>query len=160
MDANTTHWNVREDAPSFATAERAVHAILSRKGEDVVVLDLRGHSDVADLFVIATATSEPQAMAIAEGVQDELREAGEKPLSVEGTDRRSWVLLDYVDLIVHVMQSSAREYYAIERLWNDVPRLDVPEDYFADPAVAERHPDLPLVKRAAAREESNETDDA
>ena len=150
MVAMTTPWNARDAAPSFKTAEIAVHALLEHKGEDVVVLDLRGLSDVADTFVIATGTSAPQVGALARAVQDALFEAGEKPLNMEGLDTHHWVLLDFVDLVVHVMQPKSRSYYDLERLWNDTPRLAVPDDYFTWPEVAARHPELALVRRGAA----------
>ncbi len=160
MNDNTTGLNVRPDAPSFRTAELAVHALLAHKAENVVVLDLSADSDVADLFVIATAQSEPQASALARSVVDELRDAGEKPLRAEGVEKGSWALLDYVDVVVHVMLPHTREYYKLERLWNDAPYLTVPEDYFAGADVAERHPDLPLVLRANAKNGDNDTDQA
>ena len=156
----TTDWNVREDAPSFATAERIVHSLLVHKAEDIVLLDLRPESDVADLFILATGHSEPQVMALAKSVVDELRDAGERPLHTEGADQGRWALLDYVDIVVHVMLPRTRAYYDLERLWNDAARLDIPEDYFARPEVAERHPDLPLVRRALATTGEGETDQA
>ncbi len=161
MTETTQPWYVSETAPGFLAAEQAVHAILSRKGENVVVLDLRGRSDVADFFVIADGQSEPQVEALAKSVRVELFDQGQKPLHIEGTDKHRWVLLDFVDVIVHLMKPEAREYYDLERLWNDAGRLDVPEDYFSLAHVAERHPDLPLVKRAkTAAETPVETEDS
>lgn len=158
----TTSWNDRDAAPCFETAERAVHALLEHRAEDVVILDLRPHSDVADVFIIATGTSETQVGALAGAVEDALREEGEKPLHVEGLDSKHWALLDYVDLVVHVMLPRTREYYNLERLWNDVVRIEAPEDYFTRPDVAARHPELPLVRRGEAvlQQRSDEADEA
>ncbi len=155
---NMTDRNVRKDAPSFATAERIVHALLAHKAEDVVILDLRPNSDVADLFVIATGNSEPQVTALARAVLDELCDAGEKPLHTEGLEQGRWALIDFVDIVVHVMLPRSRTYYDLERLWNDAERREVSEDYFARPEVAERHPDLSLVRRALAKTGDNETE--
>jgi len=160
MSNNTTGLIVREDAPSFRTAEFAVHALLEHKAEDIVVLDLSADSDVADLFVVATAQSEPQTTALSKSVVEALHRSGEKPLSTEGVEKGQWALLDFVDVIVHIMLPRTREYYKLERLWNDAPRFDVPEDYFARPDVAERHPELPLVLRALAKNGDNDTDQA
>lgn len=137
-----------EDTPAFRLAEIAAHAALAKKGEDVAVLDLRGRSDVADYFVLATGGSDVQVDAIARGVLEEAHAAGQKPLHGEGRGGNRWVLLDFFDVVVHVFQASAREYYALERLWNDAPRLDVTADHFARPEVVARHPDLTLTRIA------------
>jgi ribosome-associated protein len=160
MNNNSTGLIVREDAPSFRTAEFAVHALLEHKAENIVVLDLSADSDVADLFVIATAQSEPQTAALSKSVIEGLRLSGEKPLSTEGVEKGQWALLDFVDVIVHIMLPHTREYYQLERLWNDAPSFYVPEDYFSRSDVAERHPDLPLVLRALAGNGDNDSDQA
>jgi len=148
-------WYLNEETPGFRTAEQVVHAIQQRKGEDIVILDLRGRSDVADFFVLASGQSEPQIEALAKAVRQDLFGHGLKPLHIEGTNRNRWVLLDFVDVVVHLMKPDARLYYDLERLWNDADRLAVPEDYFSWPTVAERHPDLPLVKRMAGAEDAD-----
>ena len=78
---------------------------------------------MTDYFVIATAGSEPQARAIAREIEDKLRETrGEKPWHVEGLRASTWVLMDYVDVVVHIFQPEAREFYLLERLWGDARR--------------------------------------
>lgn len=149
MNKNALPWYESEAGPGFVQTELVVHALLSRKGENIVVLDLRGRSDVADYFVIVSGNSDVQVGALAKGVEDDLRAAGHKPKQVEGRDRLSWVLLDYFDVVVHVQQQKVRGFYDLERLWNDAGRLEVAQDYFAKPAVARRHPDLQLVRQAA-----------
>ena len=102
-------------------------AARDRKAEDVVALDLRGLSDVTDTFVICHGTSDRQVGAIVENIVRRLRaEAGRKPTHIEGLRRCEWVLLDYIDLVVHVFLEEKREFYRIERLWGDAPALTLP----------------------------------
>lgn len=135
-------FTIPDTSDGFVLAERICWHVLEKKGEDLVVLDLRGRSDVCDFFVLATGSSDVQVRAIARNVQDRLVGAGQKVRGVEGISEGSWALLDYFDVVVHVFQPRAREYFQIERLWGDAGRLDIEPRWFADPAVAERHPDL------------------
>ena len=89
----------------------------------MVGLDLSGLDGVADYFLICSGTSEPQVKAIAEAVEDQLRAAGAKPWHIEGREFRRWVLLDFVDVVVHVFHEKTREYYLLERLWGDARRV-------------------------------------
>ena len=108
-------------------------AILSKKGRETVVLDVHDVSGVADIFLITTGDSELQVRAIYDAVRDQLREnTREKPWHTEGTDHMQWVLLDYVDLVVHVFSPDKREYFSLERLWGDAPREDVPDEGSAE----------------------------
>jgi ribosome-associated protein len=107
-------------------ARLAVDAILEKKGKDILVLDVAGVSGVADVFILVTGDSELQNRAIVESVRIKLKqEAGERPWHVEGTDHHHWVLMDYVDLVVHVFLAEKREFYELERLWGDAPREEV-----------------------------------
>lgn len=106
------------------TAQRvreAVSAADDRKAVDMKVLHLQKVSDFTDYFVICSGTSERQVQAIADAVQERLREHRVRPLHVEGYNRAQWVLLDYGDLVVHVFQEEPRRHYALERLWGDAP---------------------------------------
>lgn len=103
----------------------AAAAAASKKAIDVVGLDLSGLAGVADYFLICSGSSEPQVKAIAEAVEDQLRELGAKPWHVEGMEYRRWVLLDFVDVVVHVFHEKTREYYLLERLWGDARRVDL-----------------------------------
>lgn len=107
---------------------RSVELALERRARDVAVLDLRGISSAADYFVIASGTSDVQVKAIAEHVVDELRQGGVKPLHVEGLTGGRWVLIDYVDFVVHVFHPEARSFYQLETLWGDAPRWEAPDD--------------------------------
>jgi len=100
---------------------QAAELALDRKAEDVLALDLRGVSSATDYFVLATGTSDIQVRAIAEHVLEEFSGRGMKPLHVEGMDRARWVLLDFVDFVVHVFHPQAREFYQLELLWGDAP---------------------------------------
>jgi ribosome-associated protein len=98
-----------------------MEAISNKKGWDVVLLDIRPVSLLADYFVIATGANERQVKAILEEVSTKTREVEEKPLRVEGTPESGWVLLDYGSVIVHLFTPSQREYYHLEGLWSDAP---------------------------------------
>jgi ribosome-associated protein len=92
---------------------------LGKKAEDVVVLDLHGLMDVADYFVIVTGQSQVQVQAISDAIWDGATAARVGPEHVEGRDAGRWALLDFIDVVVHVMLPDVRRYYALERLWAD-----------------------------------------
>ncbi len=98
-----------------------------KKAEDVVVMDVHDLSSVTDYFVIATGTSEPHLRAIASNISDTLAEKhGQRPAAVDGSPRANWVVLDYFDVIVHVMRKETREKFDLEGLWSDAPRVPAP----------------------------------
>ncbi|MDX1492797.1 MAG: ribosome silencing factor [Longimicrobiales bacterium] len=105
---------------------KAADLASERKAHDVLVLDLRGISSATDYFVIAGGTSDVQVKAIAEHVVDELKKDGVRPEHLEGLPGGRWVLLDYVDFVVHVFHPQARNFYQLERLWGDAPRWEAP----------------------------------
>jgi ribosome-associated protein len=104
----------------------AVAAAQDKKVMDLLVLDLRKGSAFTDFFVIGTGGNVRQVQAIADAVEEALRKQGRKPALVEGYARGEWVLLDYFDFIVHIFQPSPREFYALERLWGDAERIEIP----------------------------------
>jgi ribosome-associated protein len=106
----------------------AAAAAADKKATDVVALYVAETLVVTDYFLIATGANDRQVHAIADAVEDALREAGAKPIGREGERELKWVLLDYGDFVVHVFQASEREFYRLERLWGDAPRLDLPAD--------------------------------
>ena len=105
-------------------ARVAVEAALERKAESPVLLDVAELVSFADVFVLLTGRSDRQVRAIAEAIEQALKQRGEKPLGVEGTDDGRWVLIDLADVIVHVFQADVREHYDLERLWRDAPQID------------------------------------
>lgn len=131
---NATYANTSErtaaslSASGVSAREIAVEAACAcsdKKADDVVVLDLTELSDVCDYFVIATGSNGRLADAVVDEVEEKVAKAyGEHPFSIEGRDERSWILMDYGSVIVHVFAPEAREYYRIEKLWGDAPVLD------------------------------------
>jgi len=117
----------RPGAALAATAllQLAADAAASKKATDMVGLDLTGLDGVADYFLICSGASEPQVKAIAEAVEEKLRERGARAWHVEGREGRRWVLLDFVDVVVHVFHEKTREYYLLERLWGDARKVDL-----------------------------------
>lgn len=94
------------------------------RAEDVVVLDLRGISSIADFFVIGTGTSDRQMNAIIDQVEVFGRKVGQKPLGHSGRESDTWVLADYVDVVIHMFSREKRRYYDLELLWGDAPRIE------------------------------------
>ena len=107
---------------SQSLARLAARLTLTKRAEDVMILDLRKLDGVCDFFVLATGHSEVQVKAIADAVDEGLRAEGMKPWHVEGYEARRWILLDYVDVVVHVFHARAREYYLLDKLWGDAGR--------------------------------------
>ncbi len=95
-------------------------ALLDKKAEKLVVLNLQGLTALADYFVLATASSERQAQALADAVEAALKAEGRRPLSIEGYSA-PWILLDYGDVVFHIFHDEARRFYGLERLWGDAP---------------------------------------
>lgn len=108
---------------SRAVATAAARAAAAKQGEDIVILDVRDLIVITDYFVIASGTSERQVKTIVEEVEKALRARGVKPVRREGEVDARWVLLDFVDVVVHVFGEAEREYYDLERLWRDAPRV-------------------------------------
>lgn len=108
-------------------AETAAHAAAGKKATDVVVVDVSEQLVITDAFVIASAPNERQVGAIVDNVEEKLLKAGHKPVRREGAREGRWVLLDFVDVVVHVQHDDERAFYALERLWKDCPRIEVAE---------------------------------
>ncbi len=112
---------------SLETARLAVRALYSKKGLNVKVIEIADISAIADYFVIATGTSSTHVKALADEVEDYLNRNGISVSHTEGYRSNSWILLDYVDVVVHVFSDEAREYYDLERLWQDGKIIDMPD---------------------------------
>jgi ribosome-associated protein len=100
-------------------AQRAAAILLDNKANDVLVLSLKGVSDMTDFFVIASGTSDTHVRALGEHVQQGLKKEGSAPSHAEGLEQGRWVLLDYFDFVVHLFHPSLRNFYQLERLWSD-----------------------------------------
>ncbi len=96
-----------------------------KKAEGIVVLDLRDISTFTDYFVICSGTSEPQLKAIAGEVEARLREESIRPAAVDGFPTSQWIVLDYLQVIVHIFHTEKRDFYSLEDLWSDAPRLTI-----------------------------------
>ena len=123
--------NPEQDERSLAGADlsddvaRAVELAGDRKGRDITVLDLRGLSSATDFFLIVTGTSDIHVRSVADHIMEELKRDGVRPDHVEGKQGGRWVLIDYIDFVVHVFHPAARDFYQLERLWGDAPALAV-----------------------------------
>jgi ribosome-associated protein len=109
-------------------AERIAHLALEKKARDILILDLTGLTSATDRFVVMTADSDTQVKAVADHVLEKLKEQGLRAWHVEGLEGRRWVLLDYVDVVVHVFYSETRNFYSLETLWGDAPAIRVQDD--------------------------------
>lgn len=111
--------------PAVELLRLAAQAAVDKKASHPVALDLRDLSGVCDYFLIVSGSSEVQVKAIAEGIEDRLRERGARAWHVEGFEGRRWVLLDYVEIVVHVFHEQTREYYMLDRLWGDARSVEL-----------------------------------
>ena len=109
-------------------ALRIAQVVREKKGEDLVLLDLRPLDAVTDFFLFVTGLSETQVKAIAEHVRETMAAEGVRAWHVEGLEHRRWVLIDFVDVVVHVFHPETRSYYLLERLWGDATPVPLPED--------------------------------
>ncbi len=114
---------------SAAQAQRAAHLCVDLKALDVLLLNLKPVSDMTDFFVIGSGTSDTHVRSVAEHVMEKLRAEGIRPAHVEGLQQGRWVLLDYVDFVVHLFHPTLRQFYQLERLWADAELVAL-----ADPA--------------------------
>ena len=105
----------------------AIEVALDKKAQDAVVLELREICSFTDYFLICTGTSTRHNQTIAEHIEENLKKQGVRPLHIEGQSEGEWILLDYVDFVVHIFSARAREFYDLERLWRAGKRRDAHE---------------------------------
>lgn len=105
--------------------QRAVELAVDRKGVDMTLLDLRGVSNATDYFLLVNGTSDTHVKSIADHIIDEMKKEGMRAYHVEGLRSGRWVLIDFVDFVVHVFHPAAREFYQLERLWGDAPATPI-----------------------------------
>jgi len=129
---------------------RAVKAIEGKKGEDIVILEMDKNSGAfTDYFVVCSGTNPRQIQAIADDVEKQMAEAGQRPNSVEGYSQAEWVLLDYVDFVLHIFSERARKFYDLERLWKSARKLS-PADLAKKPAARKQPAARKIAKKALA----------
>lgn len=107
------------------TIELIVKALDSKRAEDIQLIDIKDLTIVADYFVIANGTSNTQTKALADEVEFKLKQNGIEPIRSEGYQGGSWIVLDYGNIVVHVFYKETREYYNLERLWQDGDQIDI-----------------------------------
>ena len=110
---------------SVALAHRAAHICAEYRATDVTLLDLRKVTDMTDFFIVASGTSDTHVRSVAEHVMEEMKKAGSPVHHVEGVTQGRWVLLDFVDFVVHVFHPTLRAFYQLERLWSDADVVPV-----------------------------------
>jgi ribosome-associated protein len=102
---------------------------LEKKALDLVLLEVRDLTSIADYFIVCSGRSDRQVQSIAQSVEETARKAGIRPISVEGLTRGHWVLMDFSDVIVHVFYEPVRAFYDLDGLWDHAPRVKLPEPY-------------------------------
>lgn len=118
--------------PAIDSWDKAVLAsrfALEKKAYDLVLLEVGDVSSIADYFIICSGRSDRQVQSIAQGIEENLKRAGVKPLAVEGLGQGQWVLMDFDDVIVHIFYSPVREFYDLDGLWSHAHRVELPEPY-------------------------------
>ncbi len=127
--------SVRVDSTTMAAtdsarrlAEVAALAAADKLAQDVVAIDVSERLPLTDCFVIASAPNERQVQAVVDNVEEKLRDEDVKAVRREGRQEARWVLLDYGDIVVHVLHTEERDFYGLERLWKDCPRIELPAE--------------------------------
>ncbi len=131
----------------------AVKAVDDKKASDLVVLDISSIASFANHFLLCSGDSSRQIQAISDEVEEKLRRQGLRPAHIEGYRNAEWILMDYIDLVVHIFSKRARAYYDLERLWRDGKRLDV------EKLLAEKPAKPAAKKRAVQRHRPRAKDD-
>ncbi len=122
-----------------------------KKAEDILLLDLRGLSPVTDFFVIATANSNPQLRAVRDQIVEEMRDVnGLKPIISDGTYESQWLIVNYPNVLVHILSPEKREFYALEELWEDAPAVAWQEEKTEAPAARKRATTKKIAAKKAA----------
>lgn len=118
---------VTASARALELAQAAAAAAADKLATELQIIDVSEQLVITDCFVLAAAANDRQVRAVVDAVEERMRDLGAKPVRREGEREGRWVLLDYVDVVVHVQHAEEREYYALERLWKDCPTLPLPE---------------------------------
>ncbi|MDD2710009.1 MAG: ribosome silencing factor [Verrucomicrobiae bacterium] len=109
---------------SLQIARACAQAADMKKAEDIVILDLRGISSITDFFVIASGHAEPHLKAVRNEIEKNLKEKGVFAHGIDGLPMSQWIVMDYLDALVHLFAKDRREFYSLERLWGDAPRIN------------------------------------
>ncbi|MET7377583.1 ribosome silencing factor [Streptomyces sp. NPDC005526] len=135
---------------SLELIKTAAQAAADKLAHDIIAYDVSDVLSITDAFLLASAPSDRQVKSIVDEIEERLqKECGAKPVRREGDREARWVLLDYVDIVVHVQHSEERVFYALERLWKDCPELELPADAEATRGKAEEHSRLKAAEESA-----------
>lgn len=99
--------------------QKVVDILQEKKALDILLMDVRSLTDTSDFFILCSGTSDQHVKSLTDDVREGLKKVGEPPWHIEGNDTRRWVLIDCVDIVIHIFRQEAREFYALERLWGD-----------------------------------------
>jgi len=127
---------------SSQLANKITDLIFNKKGYDVKILDLRKLTTITDYFVVCSGDSDTQVKAIADEVDKTLRDEGIRAWHIEGYQALNWILIDFIDVVVHVFKKETREYYNLEKLWGDAPVTEI-----TDPLLKKENVVIPKVKK-------------
>ena len=116
---------------AVALTRVAARAAAQKKADNIIAIDVSERLALTDVFLILSGDNDRQVRALVDAIAEAMLKAGARRRQCEGLEEASWVLIDYSDIVVHVQQAEAREYYALERLWKDCPRIDLPADALA-----------------------------
>ena len=114
-------------ARAVELARIAAEAAAEKLAADIIAYDVSEQLVITDVFLLCSAANDRQIRAVVDEIEEKMRQAGVRPVRTEGERERRWVLLDYLDVVIHVQHAEERVYYALERLWKDCPRLPLPE---------------------------------
>lgn len=117
--------SVRKEADTENVILQCVKAAQEKKAEDIVILNVKGLTSVTDYMIICSGSSDRHVQAIASSIEENLKKSRILPIGIEGVRSGKWVLMDYVDVIIHIFYGPVRKFYDIERLWVDAPRVNV-----------------------------------
>ena len=130
----TARAEATQNDPSLERALRCAQAAIDKKAENLKILDLSNLSGFTDYFIICSGMSDRQVQAISDAIDGAMRKSGTRTISTEGYSEGRWVLMDYGDVVVHVFLDALREYYDLENLWSDAPRVKVPSEFYGPAA--------------------------
>jgi ribosome-associated protein len=106
----------------------SVNAALEKKARRISILNVKKVSSISDYFIVCSGSSDRQVQAIASFIEETLKKEGKRPLGIEGERIGKWILMDYGDIIIHIFYEPVRDFYDLERLWTDVPRVDIDDN--------------------------------
>jgi ribosome-associated protein len=125
---------VTATARAVELAGIAAEAAAEKLAADIIAYDVSEQLVITDVFLLCSAANDRQVQAIVDQIEEKMRLAGVRPVRREGERERRWVLLDYLDIVIHIQNAEERVYYALERLWKDCPQVPLPEPVGAGPA--------------------------